>query len=142
MKNKEEDHVHDGPGIGRRPDGDQHLADGTIRTVPVRKERDQSEPQSSRGLDAALVGQAEPQLTRPISESRFPPAVELTRQPLAKGSTSSRASAERTLSSIPFLSSPIGANGKSSNSDARTENEAERVISTTEFVVSTRSVPP
>jgi hypothetical protein len=50
-----------------------------------------------------------------------------------QGSTSSRASAERTLSSIPFLSSPIGANRKSSNSDPRSETEAEPVISTTEF---------
>lgn len=50
-----------------------------------------------------------------------------------QGSTSSRASAERTLSSIPFLSSPIGANRKSLNSDPRKEAEAECVISTTEF---------
>lgn len=40
--------------------------------------------------------------------------------------------AERTLSSIPFLSSPIDANRKSSNSGSRREAEAERVISTTE----------
>src|SRR5208282_482768 len=39
-----------------------------------------------------------------------------------QGSTSSRASAERTLSRIPFLFSPIGANRKSSNSDPRPEN--------------------
>jgi len=36
------------------------------------------------------------------------------------GSTSSRASAESTLSAIPFRSSPIGANKKVSNSEFRT----------------------
>ena len=36
-----------------------------------------------------------------------------------QGSRSSRANAERTLSSIPFFSSPIGANRKASNSDPR-----------------------
>src|ERR1700691_1751080 len=45
-----------------------------------------------------------------------------------QGSTSDRASAERTLSSIPFLSSPIGANRKLSNSDPRGEIEVQRVI--------------
>jgi len=49
------------------------------------------------------------------------------------GSTSSRANAERTVSSIPFFSSPMGANRKSSNSDSRRESEAEPVISVTEF---------
>lgn len=48
-----------------------------------------------------------------------------------QGSMSSRASAERTLSNIPFLSSPIGANRKSSNSGPRREAEAEYAISTT-----------
>lgn len=50
-----------------------------------------------------------------------------------QGSTSNRASAERTLSNIPFLSSPIGANRKSSNSDPGRVTEAERVISMAEF---------
>jgi hypothetical protein len=45
-----------------------------------------------------------------------------------QGSISNRASAERTPSSIPFLSSQIGANRKSSNSDPSREIEAERVI--------------
>ena len=49
-----------------------------------------------------------------------------------QGSMSSRANAERTLSSMPFLSSPIGANRKSSNSGASGEIEAECVIATTE----------
>jgi hypothetical protein len=44
-----------------------------------------------------------------------------------QGSISNRASAESTLSGVSFLSSPIGANRKSSNSDPRAENEAERV---------------
>ena len=51
----------------------------------------------------------------------------------SQGSKSSRASAEMTLSNIPFLSSPIGANRKSSNSDRGREAEAERVIAVTEF---------
>jgi hypothetical protein len=51
----------------------------------------------------------------------------------SQGSRSSRASAEMTLSNIPFLSSPIGANKKSSNSDRWREAEAERVIAVTEF---------
>jgi hypothetical protein len=50
-----------------------------------------------------------------------------------QGSTSSRAIAERTLSSMPFLSSPMGANRKSLNSGPRKEAEAERAIATTEF---------
>jgi hypothetical protein len=50
-----------------------------------------------------------------------------------QGSRSSRASAEMTLSNIPFLSSPMGANKKSSNSGRWTEAEAERVIAVTEF---------
>jgi hypothetical protein len=41
----------------------------------------------------------------------------------------SRANAEMTLSSIPFLSSPIDAKRKSSNSGAKTATGAERVIS-------------
>lgn len=44
-----------------------------------------------------------------------------------QGSTPCRASAESTLSSMPFLSSPIGANRKLSN--------AEGVISVTDFLV-------
>jgi hypothetical protein len=51
----------------------------------------------------------------------------------SQGSTSNLASAERTLRNIPFLSSPIGANRKSSNSDVGRATEAERVISITEF---------
>ena len=45
-----------------------------------------------------------------------------------QGSTSKRASAERTLTSIPFLSSPIGANRKLSNSDPRGTSEVQRVM--------------
>ena len=41
------------------------------------------------------------------------------------------ASAESTLSGTSFLSSPIGANRKSLNSDPRAETAAERVIPTT-----------
>jgi len=48
-----------------------------------------------------------------------------------QGSRSSRASAERTLSSIPFFSSPIGANRNASNSDPRDKTVAECFISTT-----------
>jgi hypothetical protein len=43
----------------------------------------------------------------------------------SQGSTFSRASAERTLSSIPLLSSPIGANRKSSNSEPREDTELD-----------------
>jgi hypothetical protein len=46
----------------------------------------------------------------------------------SQGSKSSRASAELTLSNIPFLSSPIGANKKSSNSDRWREADTGRVI--------------
>jgi hypothetical protein len=49
-----------------------------------------------------------------------------------QGSTSSRASAERTLNCIPLLSSPIDANRKSSNSEPREDTEPERFISITE----------
>jgi hypothetical protein len=52
----------------------------------------------------------------------------------SQGSTSNRASAEMTLSSIPFRSSPIGANKKSSNSDRWREAEADLVISVKEFI--------
>jgi hypothetical protein len=50
-----------------------------------------------------------------------------------QGSISNRASAESTLSGMSFLSSPIGANRKSSNSVPRTETEAELLISITEL---------
>ena len=49
-----------------------------------------------------------------------------------QGSTSSRANAERTLSSIPFLSSPTGANRKASNSDPSLGSDAEFIMSLTE----------
>jgi hypothetical protein len=51
----------------------------------------------------------------------------------SQGSRSCRASAEMTLSDIPLLSSPIGANRKSLNSDREREVKAERVIAVTEF---------
>jgi hypothetical protein len=50
-----------------------------------------------------------------------------------QGSMSSRAKAERTLSSIPFFSSPIGANRNASNSDPRVNFFEGCVISTTGF---------
>jgi hypothetical protein len=46
---------------------------------------------------------------------------------------SNRASAERTLSRIPFPSSPIVANRKLSNSDPSGATEVQRVISATDF---------
>jgi hypothetical protein len=51
----------------------------------------------------------------------------------SQGSRSSRANAEMTLSNIPFLSSPIRANRKLSNSDRWREAEVERFIAVTEF---------
>jgi hypothetical protein len=48
-----------------------------------------------------------------------------------QGSTSSRAKADRTLSTIPFCSWPIGANRKSSNWDRSIAAEAEWVMSVT-----------
>jgi len=48
-----------------------------------------------------------------------------------QGSTSSRANAERTVSVIPFLSSPTGANRKALNSDPSWAAATERLISTT-----------
>ena len=50
-----------------------------------------------------------------------------------QGSRSNRASADRTLSNIPFFSVPIGANRKLSYSDRRRKGEAARVISTIDF---------
>ena len=50
-----------------------------------------------------------------------------------QGSSSSRASADRTLSNIPLPSSPIGANRKLSNSVPRNAGDAVRVISAKEF---------
>ena len=51
----------------------------------------------------------------------------------SQGSTFRRARAERTLSCIPLLSSPIGANRKLSNSDANEDFERERFISINEY---------
>ncbi len=51
----------------------------------------------------------------------------------SQGSTSCRTKAERTLSSVPFLSSPIVANRKLSNSDPSTETQVDRVMSSTAF---------
>ena len=50
-----------------------------------------------------------------------------------QGSISSRANAERTLSSIPFFSSPIGAIRNASNSDPRVNFFKGCVISTTGY---------
>lgn len=50
-----------------------------------------------------------------------------------QGSRSDRASVDRTVSGIPFLSSPTGANRKESNSDERLETEDEFVILPTKF---------
>jgi hypothetical protein len=50
----------------------------------------------------------------------------------SQGSTFRRARAERTLSCIPLLSSPIGANRKLSNSEASEDIEREGFISITE----------
>ena len=49
----------------------------------------------------------------------------------SQGSRPKRARAERTLSSIPFFSSPMGAKRKASNSDAPDQTVAECFISTT-----------
>jgi hypothetical protein len=51
----------------------------------------------------------------------------------SQASTSRRAKAERTLRCIPLLSSPIGANRKSSNSEGRDDIERDRCISVTEY---------
>ena len=48
-----------------------------------------------------------------------------------QGSRSSRASAERTVSIMPFFSSPTGANRKALNSDPSWTAATERLISTT-----------
>ena len=50
-----------------------------------------------------------------------------------QGSTSDRASADRTLSNIPFLSAPTDANRKSSNSMPSRGTEADCAIFPTEF---------
>ena len=50
-----------------------------------------------------------------------------------QGSRPNRASAESTLSGMSFLSSPIGANKKSLNSDPRPESGAGRAILVTEL---------
>lgn len=50
-----------------------------------------------------------------------------------QGSRSDRASVDRTVSGKPLLSSPTGANRKSSNSDERLETEEEFVIADTRF---------
>jgi hypothetical protein len=51
----------------------------------------------------------------------------------SQGSTFRRARAERTLSCIPLLSSPIGANRKLSNSEPSEDIERERFISINEY---------
>jgi hypothetical protein len=58
------------------------------------------------------------------------------------GSTSNRASAERTVSCIPLLSSPIGASRKSSNSEPSENTEPVRFISITECLSVTVKRPP
>ena len=49
------------------------------------------------------------------------------------GSRSNRASADKTLSNVPFLSAPISANKKLSYSDPSPETAAARTISVTKF---------
>lgn len=55
------------------------------------------------------------------------------------GSTPSRAKAERTLSAISFLSTPIGAKRKSSNSGLKKETDVAGVTMTTNHFVSKSS---
>lgn len=127
-----EDHVDDGPGTDRRyrrravwRGGILELArrgnSATKRAAIVRRSDDPDGPSGSAA----------------INEANLSVAVSLgncaSLAASCQGSTSSRANAERTLSSISFLSSPIGANRKSLNSDPRKEAEAECVISATEF---------
>lgn len=75
------------------------------------------------GIDDARLGRAA------ISEANLRVAVSPgNRANVADSShesTFSRASAERTLSTIPSLSSPIGANRKGSNSEPKKDNELE-----------------
>ena len=91
-----------------------------------------SERQSSRGPGAPVA----PQVAA-IREANFCVAVTVDNRAnvaaSCQGSSSSRASAERTLSPIPFLSSPIGAKRKLLNSGPGGEIEAERVVSITEL---------
>jgi hypothetical protein len=67
------------------------------------------------GCDATLSGRA------PIKEANLwvavSPGNSASLAASCHGSTSDRANPERTLTSTPFLSSPIGANKKSLNSD-------------------------
>src|SRR5208337_627228 len=58
------------------------------------------------------------------------------------GSTPIRANAERTLSTMPFFSSPIGANRKALNSDPSWTGTTERLISTTGVSSSCRAWRP
>jgi hypothetical protein len=122
-----QDHECDDPGFGRRAAGEQRLPLQGARSARARQERDQA---SGDRLGI-------PVRRREINEVILLVAVSFgIRARLAassQGSRSSRASAEMTLSNIPFLSSPIGANKKSSNSDRWREAEAERVIAVTEF---------
>jgi len=75
----DKDHVYDGPGICRRTD----RARGYWNELGAAKARS-SEQQSFRVPDPPMARQVVPQSTRPISDSQFPPAAVLIRQPPAK----------------------------------------------------------
>ena len=123
-------HVHDVPGMGHFPIPSNALSGAVLELA--RRGRRATKPAAivsgSRCIDGSLGSNA-------INEANLAAAV--TPGSLAnlaascQGSTSSRASAERTLSRIPFISSPSGANRKSSNSGPSRGAQTERDIPTT-----------
>jgi len=116
-----------------RTDAKRHLARRDVRTSPRGKSAvrraaispgSRCADETSSGSDAINEANL---LVDAFSGNRANSAAS------CQASISNRASAERTLSGKSFLSSPIAANRKSSNSDPRTEPEAELVISTTKL---------
>jgi hypothetical protein len=121
-------------GAGRRS-----MRRGDVGTSLARQERDQATRYrpGSGGADGLSGRAAIHDANLAIAASR---GNRVNSSASCQGSTSSRASAERTLSSMPFLSSPIGANRKLSNSEPRGESEVVRVIPTTEFIAPVKGV--
>jgi hypothetical protein len=116
------------------------LAAGTPPDIPRDGTIEPAVPGSSAINRAAIVSDSGDDAGRPgsaaIKEVNLSIAVlPGNRARLAascQGSISSRANAERTLSNMPFLSSPTGANRKASNSDPSFGNDAECTMSRTD----------
>jgi hypothetical protein len=123
-------HVHDVTGMGHLPIPSNALSGAKLELT--RRGRRATKPAAivlgSRCTDDSFGSKAINEANLAVAVAPGSPA---NLAASCQGSTSSPASAERTLGRIPFISPPSGANRKSSNSGPSKGAQTERDISTT-----------